>query len=429
MKPNSRLLPFYSILVIFVSCLLVTDALSQLTWVRDTNNPVLKRNSGEFGDPNGFSDLWTIGVYADSAASTYKMWFGSRSITGGSSYGISYAVSPNQKDWYFYSQNPVLMPGPDGSFDDAWVLDPNVIFDGTEFKMYYSAYDGTLFSIGLATSPDGIHWTKLGPVLSAAAGTWESIAASQAEAYFDGTTYHMVYHGYNGAIYSIGAATSSDGIHWDKHPLNPVLTRGAVGSWDQLQALAFAMTVHEGQYYLLYQGAAFGDVGLATSTDGISWTKYAGNPVFSAGNPGAFDAGIGFGSVIVNGGSLELWYSGINGASQVGHATSPFVGLQVADGQKPLTYALDQNFPNPFNPSTTIRYQIEHRSAVELRVYNALGELVATLIDGVRDPGAQEVRWDAANMPTGIYFCRIIVTDLGNPNSAYTSVTKMVLVR
>ncbi len=78
--------------------------------------------------------------------------------------------------------------------------------------------------------------------------------------------------------------------------------------------------------------------------------------------------------------------------------------------QVPTEYGLSQNYPNPFNPSTTITYQIPKASSVELKVYNMLGEEVATLVSGEKGPGYYQVRWQA-NMPSGIYVYRLRAGD------------------
>lgn len=73
----------------------------------------------------------------------------------------------------------------------------------------------------------------------------------------------------------------------------------------------------------------------------------------------------------------------------------------------PAEFALLQNYPNPFNPTTTITYQIPNTGIVSVKVYNMLGEEVATLVDGTRVPGTYSIRWDASNVPSGAYVVRM----------------------
>jgi hypothetical protein len=77
-------------------------------------------------------------------------------------------------------------------------------------------------------------------------------------------------------------------------------------------------------------------------------------------------------------------------------------------GERPVPFELFQNFPDPFNSSTTIRYGLPFKSSVSLSVYNALGANVATLVQRDVDPGLHEVRFDASSLPSGVYFYRII---------------------
>jgi len=81
----------------------------------------------------------------------------------------------------------------------------------------------------------------------------------------------------------------------------------------------------------------------------------------------------------------------------------------------PQAFALFQNFPNPFNPSTTIRYLINKlRARVTIDVFNILGQRVRTLVDAVQQQGIHEVHWDGladegSESPSGIYFYRVNV--------------------
>ena len=72
---------------------------------------------------------------------------------------------------------------------------------------------------------------------------------------------------------------------------------------------------------------------------------------------------------------------------------------------------LFQNFPNPFNPVTTIRFVLSTESAVRLEIFNTLGNRVAALVESTLRPGMHTVRWDAAQLPSGLYVCRLQAGD------------------
>ena len=73
----------------------------------------------------------------------------------------------------------------------------------------------------------------------------------------------------------------------------------------------------------------------------------------------------------------------------------------------PAEYVLSQNFPNPFNPITTIKYGIKEKSNVKIKIFNVIGKEVAIVLNEVMQPGYHQVDFNAANLTSGIYFYRI----------------------
>jgi hypothetical protein len=101
--------------------------------------------------------------------------------------------------------------------------------------------------------------------------------------------------------------------------------------------------------------------------------------------------------------------------------------------EAPASYRLAQNYPNPFNPATTITFDLPQQALVTLKVYNILGQEVATLIDHeLMDDGTNDVRFDANNLASGVYFYRLIaqgVDDDGAATEVFTSVKRMMLIK
>jgi len=88
----------------------------------------------------------------------------------------------------------------------------------------------------------------------------------------------------------------------------------------------------------------------------------------------------------------------------------------------PFEYSLNQNYPNPFNPSTVISFSIPRKSIVSLKIFNVSGREVTTLVSDELIAGTYFRRWNAANMPNGVYFYRLIV-------QKYSNTKKLILLK
>ncbi|HEY6952999.1 MAG TPA: CHRD domain-containing protein, partial [Bacteroidota bacterium] len=109
---------------------------------------------------------------------------------------------------------------------------------------------------------------------------------------------------------------------------------------------------------------------------------------------------------------------GTLGAS-LGTATS----VRQVSQNVPSQFSLEQNYPNPFNPSTSIGFSLTHPARVTLKVFNVLGQEVATLMDGQQNSGSYKVTFDARMFASGVYLYRLTTSDGGNVTK------KMVLLK
>ncbi len=83
---------------------------------------------------------------------------------------------------------------------------------------------------------------------------------------------------------------------------------------------------------------------------------------------------------------------------------------------KPLQYELSLNYPNPFNPTTSINYQVKEKGFVSLIVYDMLGREVSDLVNENQDAGKYSVIFKAANLPSGVYIYSVRVNDIVKNN-------------
>jgi hypothetical protein len=251
---------------------------------------------------------------------TYRMWY-----HGHDGYGparIGYATSPDGFNWTKYGANPVLDAGAEGDWDIDGVFALSVIQESpTSYKMWYSGLGPDDCAVGYATSTDGIVWTKpYGyPILPAGDEYWNNQCAIHPYVLSEGGTYKMWLYTYgddgSGTVPYIAYATSPDGVTWAWDPANPVI----VPDWEDWLWGPAVLQV-DSTYRMWYSVSVGGEAHTtyATSPDGIAWTKYGG-PVLS-GTPGEWDEGFAASPFVVeDSGTYTLWY---DNRHSIGVATS-----------------------------------------------------------------------------------------------------------
>jgi hypothetical protein len=92
------------------------------------------------------------------------------------------------------------------------------------------------------------------------------------------------------------------------------------------------------------------------------------------------------------------------------------------DHFSPMTFELRQNFPNPFNPATTIQFQIPNSALTTLRVYDILGREISTILNQDLNAGVHKINWDSAHVASGVYFYRLA-------SGKYVDTKKMIVAK
>ncbi|MGE5398783.1 MAG: choice-of-anchor V domain-containing protein [Ignavibacteriales bacterium] len=132
-------------------------------------------------------------------------------------------------------------------------------------------------------------------------------------------------------------------------------------------------------------------------------------------------------------GTQTLYATGLSSKTYWNFAPNFTVGVQTATdvedkSKSPDIYSLEQNFPNPFNPSSLIRFSLAKESNVKLAVFNSIGEKVKDLVNGVLQTGNHEINFSGINLSSGIYFYKIDAVALDGSES-FRSVKKMLLMK
>jgi hypothetical protein len=115
-------------------------------------------------------------------------------------------------------------------------------------------------------------------------------------------------------------------------------------------------------------------------------------------------------------------FAGTYGGGLWRRSLSQLVDVKLASREVPAEFTLAQNFPNPFNPSTTIKYELPKASDVRLSVFDILGREVSVLVNERRDAGVHEEKFDGSNLASGLYLYRLQARD-------FVQTRKLLLVR
>lgn len=245
--------------------------------------------------------------------STYKMWFTAHNGTNDT---IAYATSVDGQSWD-KSNGMVLDVGTGGAFDDAGVSHPCVIKDGSTYRMWYTGNDGATTTIGYATSTDGITWVKNGSSVMGVGtgGAFDDTNVSHPIVIKNGSTFELWYQGDNGSgQLTIGHATSPDAIVWTKQ--GQAYAHSSTSSdWNYNEVTAISV-IKDGSLYRMLAVGANNATRMLLSTNGLGWGVVGNSDFLVPGPVGSIDEG-GIdrhsGCMIKDGTSYKLWYGANNG--------------------------------------------------------------------------------------------------------------------
>jgi len=303
-------------LLLLLSCLVFLSPHAESAWI-DVDSGCDYFDSGNVtitGYAESYDNYW----FDDDFSKGTKV-----NVTGGY-YDIH--LTPGLDASVLNGGSPVFKGGSASSWDRYVLMFDVVKVNGTYHMFYVGANNTTLdgsWQIGLATSSDGVTWTRSSsnPILKAGVDSYDKYGLTDPVVFHANGTWHLWYGGNTNSSspdIDICYATSSDGDSWSKYFSNPVVSNNANDSrWNGTELRPESVIWDGGAYKMFY--SAMGDenvtrLGWAKSTDGKSWTDYKYNPV-RVSTSGWMKGEVSYGSVEASGSYYRMWVAadGSNG--------------------------------------------------------------------------------------------------------------------
>jgi hypothetical protein len=339
-----------------------------VSWSADTrltNNPAVQWYPSVSASGSGLYVVW------QDARDGNEEIYGKRSSDGGLSWGADTRLTNQTAD----SQNPSVS-----------------VFASTVDIVWFDNRDGNQEIYFNRSTDNGLSWGADTRLTSNSATSWyPSISESASDVF---VAWYDDRDGNNEIYYK---RSTNGGVSWGA---DTRLTNNSFSSFDPSIAVS-GSKIHvawvdwrDGNREIYYKYST--DGGLVWSAD----TRLTNNP----GN--SWNPSISLSALDVNvvwsddrDGNFEIYYKN--------NADDNVTGLETFNSELPQEYSLEQNYPNPFNPTTSIQYQVSSNTQVSLKVYDVLGNEVATLVDEYKPVGNYEVIFNATGLSSGIYFYKL----------------------
>jgi len=207
---------------------------------------------------NGFDEIHLRWPFVMQVGNEYRIYFSAQNSAG--IWQIFLATSTDGLTWERYSSEPILGVGEYEEFDSGFTGGLYILYHDGTYYMWYTGGSGLVAEkqIGLAYSQDGFSWEKYSanPVM-------EPDPAAEHESYVIGKPwtflladgrFEMFYNGYNGQLYFINRAWSTDGINWTRDPFNPIIDPGGTGAWNAIGSSSPSFFRQDDIYHIWYSG-------------------------------------------------------------------------------------------------------------------------------------------------------------------------------
>jgi photosystem II stability/assembly factor-like uncharacterized protein len=315
----------------------------------------------------------------------------------------------------------------------AWVVDKistpvgvvltfsGIGFDASGVGIVVGKKDTTLpypVSIVMRSTDKGANWTRISNVQGGWLRAVRFNSVGRAIVVGDsGTIFRSTTAGLTWARISSGAGTNLFGVAFSTPEIGVIVgDKGTIlRTTDGGQTWNSRLSVTSNRLYGVSFatsniGYAVGDsmTVLQTLDGGLTWEYNSGGSNSTLFAVSFLDAD--HGTIVGEGGAILS-------------SSTPGTPVSVKDHVTEPTYTfLSANYPNPFNATTVIRYQLSESCSVNLRIFDVLGREIVALVDEPRGPGTYTLQWNAAASPSGVYFCRLQA-------SRVVETRKLVLIR